>query len=79
LGYHAKVGVQQTLSPRLLLDMYAGLGRRHVWVRSPQLGPADDTRLGWSRINIDPGQPGYYRLVSACMGFRLGYLLYRKE
>ncbi len=78
-GYHAKVGVQQTLSPRLLLDLYAGLGRRHVWVHSPQLGPNDDTRRRRVIFNIDPGQPGYYRLVSASMGFKLGYLLYRKE
>jgi hypothetical protein len=77
LAFHGKAGYQAATRERLLFDMYVGLGMRYVWVHSPQLG---NNGMGedWRTFNVDPGRPGRYRLVSGALGFKLGYLLYRK-
>ncbi len=78
LAFHGKAGYQLATWERLLFDLYAGVGMRYVWVHSPQLGDNDSLgENGWT-FNIDPGRPGRYRLVSGAMGFKVGYLLYRK-
>ncbi len=79
LAFHGKAGGQVELFKRLLIDLYTGLGMRYVWVHSRQLGENDSLGENWWTFNIDPGRPGRYRLVSASLGFKLGYLLYRKN
>jgi hypothetical protein len=79
LAFHGKAGTQLAAWERLLFDLYFGAGIRYVWVHSPQLGENDTLgENGWI-FNIDPGRPGRYRLVSASLGFKVGYLLYRKN
>jgi len=78
LGFHGKAGVQLALWERVLFDLYSGAGIRYVWVRSRQIGGDDTLDDGWRPFNIDPGRPGRYRLLSAALGFKVGYLLYRK-
>ncbi len=78
LGFHGKAGAQLVLWERVLFDLYTGAGIRYVWVRSGQLGGDDTLGDDWRPFNIDPGRPGRYRLLSAALGFKLGYLLYRK-
>ena len=78
LAFHGKAGYQAATWDRLLFDMYVGLGMRYVWVHSRELGN-DDLNEGRPSFSVDPGRPGRYRLVSGALGFKLGYLLYRKQ
>ena len=77
LAFHGKAGTQAELSERLLFDFYVGAGIRYVWVhyRQPENGGGEN----WWTFHVDPGRPGRYRLVSAALGFKVGYLLYRKK
>ncbi len=77
LAFHGKVGSQAEFFERVLFDFYMGAGIRYVWVHYRQL--ENDRDENWWTFNIDPGRPGRYRLVSAALGFKLGYLLYRKN
>jgi hypothetical protein len=78
LAFHGKAGYQAATWDRLLFDMYVGLGIRYVWVHSRELS-SDDLDEDRPSFNVDPGRPGRYRLVSGALGFKLGYLLYRKR
>jgi hypothetical protein len=79
-GYHIKFGGQLVIENRVTLDFYGGLGFRNVFVKTPGKG-ADEGRRGWQDdevLAIYPNRRGTYRLISGNLGFKAGYLIYRK-
>jgi hypothetical protein len=79
VGYHLKFGGQAVVENRITLDFYTGLGWRNVYVKTPGK-VTDESRRWWSDedlIAIYPNRRGNYRLISANLGFKVGYLLYK--
>lgn len=79
-GYHAKFGGQFIVENRLAIDIYSGIGWRNIFVKSPGLSAGENVfGEGSDLINIARTEPGIYRTISLCGGFKLGYLIYRKS
>ena len=75
-GVHQKIGFQ-SISSRFLIDLYTGIGYRHVRVRNidapPQYEYYDDFSFSSRKTE------GNYGLPSLSFGFKLGYLLSKKR
>lgn len=72
-GYHLKVGYQQMLTERLVIDFYGGLGVRHINFSSDQ--PLEDWLNKSNSIFFSEDREQTER-PSASYGIKLGILLY---
>ncbi|MCU0352548.1 MAG: hypothetical protein MUD08_02225 [Cytophagales bacterium] len=70
-GGHLKIGGQVSLSPRVLLDMYFGIGVRTINLRLSDW-PAT---AAFPDESLFDREPGIYSVPSAAGGFKIGYLL----
>jgi hypothetical protein len=81
VGYHLKIGGQALIEKRVVLDFYTGLGFRNIYVKTPGRGIVE-SRGWWGEeegyITIYPNSQGNYRLISGNLGFKVGYLIYRR-
>ncbi len=71
VGVHFKVGVQIDLSPKLLLDIYGGLGLRMVYIHAPE-AEKEDFRLNEFFFQYNNGE---FLRPSMALGLKLGYIL----
>ncbi len=77
-GYHIKIGGQGLIEKRVAVDFYTGLGFRNIIVKTPGSGADGEWRDGEPLMDIYPTRRGNYRLISMNLGFKVGYLIYRK-
>jgi hypothetical protein len=78
VGYHLKIGGQALLEKRIALDFYTGLGFRNIHVKTPGKGAGSEWRDDEPILAIYPTRQGSYRLISMNLGFKAGYLIYRR-
>ncbi len=74
-AFHQKVGYQ-SITNRLLVDLYAGIGYRHVRVENIDKPPYNEYYYDY--FNVRKGE-GLYGLPSLSFGFKIGYLLSGKR
>lgn len=75
-GVHQKIGFQST-SGRLVVDLYSGIGYRHVRVRNIDSPPVNEF---YDDFSISSRKTeGIYGLPSLSFGFKFGYLLSKKR
>ncbi len=70
-GLHQKIGLQEVIFKRVVVDIYAGLGFRHVRVREydrPEF-------TNWRGFIDFRKQHGNHTLPSLSLGFKVGYIL----
>lgn len=72
---HIKFGYQELIFNRLIFDIYAGLGGRHV--KELNVHPPNGLQPN-DRFDFD-GEKYISTWPSVSFGFKLGYLLYRKQ
>ena len=77
MGSHYKAGYQRRMSGRFFLDAYLGFGWRFIFIKAPNL-PGDaffPEDQGDIILGVRPVYPGKYRLFSASLGLKVGYLI----
>lgn len=77
VALHVKGGVQWRLSERLLMDFYTGIGGRMLYVSDVQ-GRLEGRKM-YRFWEFTPSEPGRYSRLSMSLGFKVGYLIYRKR
>jgi hypothetical protein len=75
VALHQKVGYQ-SITNRFLVDIYTGIGYRHVRVRNIDEGPNNEGYYNFIGIRKEEG---VYGLPSLSFGFKIGYLLAGKR
>lgn len=75
IAYHFKLGHQLNLSKHFVLDMYGGIGYRHIWVNTN--APVRQSEIFEEAFFefIDKRTAGRLNIISFVGGFKLGFRL----